>query len=154
VAYLFLVITDFVTDSATKSMIPDFVANAERSDAYARFIPPHGISPFTVVSFCVVIAVLVAALVGFIGMFCFWRPAPYLFLVSVLARILISPLLWTWHVETGWADLIGSLGTMLDGVIVALVFFGSAKDLFLRTKSPTVRPNELLDAGADGSRSS
>ena len=73
--------------------------------------------------------IVICGLAGFIGMFFLWPPAPCLFSIYVAAPILASSLL-SHTVQSGIEELFGHLETFLEGVILTLIFFGPAKDLF------------------------
>lgn len=75
-------------------------------------------------------AVLGSCLVGLIGMFIFWSLSRYIYLVAVFLKILASPLMASWMVETGWESLFEELELFLDGAILTLCLLGPAKHLF------------------------
>ena len=152
IGYVLLVAIDLATGSITDSTIPTTVLEAQRTALHGRFFS-HGISALTVFVVCEVIAMILAAVVGLIGMFFCWRPAPYIFFAAVIARNFAYPLMWPWHAEAGWEGFVGSFGIALEGVIFAIVFFGPAKSLFFSGGSPTTQSSELPSAGAAGSRS-
>ena len=85
-AYLLLVAGDVLTDSVTKSMIPESVARAQSNSFDARF-GPHGLSAITVAAGTGAVVIVFGMFVGFIGMFFFWRPGLYLFFAAVILRL-------------------------------------------------------------------
>ena len=59
----------------------------------------------------------------------------------VILRFLMSPILWSWHAETGWNMSIGAkLRLFSKAFIFALAFFGPAKPLFRDSEESELRP--------------
>jgi len=80
---------------------------------------------------CLVANVLVMAcgIVGILGMFLFWRFAPWLFGGAVIGKILLFRLPF-WKVSSGLESMLSELELFLDGVILTLAIFGPARHLF------------------------
>ena len=78
--------------------------------------------------------VLLAGVVGVVGMFFLSRVGAYIYLGAVFLRTVLSPLLYSWHVSTGWKVVVDETSFILEGVIFAIVFFGPAKHLFAQDK--------------------
>ena len=76
-----------------------------------------------------------AGFVGIIGMFCFWRPGRYIFLLSVVMNLFLYPLFLSWRAETGWHFFFSGIELTLEGAILTLALFGPAKHLFAGKKS-------------------
>ena len=120
---------------------------------FADFLTPHTIpehvkdaadadSNVVIGSLWVRIAILGPVVIlffaGFIGLFIFWGPARYLYLFSVLAMILVWPLIEYWSVYTALEDAFCALEMVMAGVILACAF-GPAKHLFCKDKKSNIR---------------
>jgi hypothetical protein len=133
VVYLVFSAASAVTAVVTRSMIPEKITAVERgdpTDLCTTHFGPDLYVPCTVIVRCGVVSVIVAAVVGMIGMFMLWRLGPYIFFAAVGASIFATPILFTWRVDTVWSGVVGDIGTLLEGIIFTLVFFGPAKRLF------------------------
>jgi hypothetical protein len=122
--YIIVVALTILSDFWTVSVVPDVVKELEPS------LPLFHCLPLFLLQGIFLISVLAAGLVGFIGLFCFWSPARYIYLVAILLKIICAPLLGSWMVYTGWEELFGELEIFLDGVILTLCLLGPAKHLF------------------------
>jgi hypothetical protein len=90
-------------------------------------------SKYFVVTFLIIgISCLLAGVVGFVGMFFFWPQAPFIYFSGVASKILFSPLLPVKNPRTVWENMCGEIELFLDGLLMALVFFGPAKNLFFQ----------------------
>jgi len=123
--YALVVILTVASDFWTGSAIPIEVQQLENA------LPTQSM-PLLLLLLAFLVSVVLAGLVGFIGLFCLWSPARYIFLVGVLFKIVSLPLLASWTVTTGWESLFGELELLLDGVILTLCILGPAKELFLK----------------------
>lgn len=94
------------------------------------------------------IALLGAGLTGIIGMFCFWSPARGIFLIATILKILSSPALDSWSVETGWTAIFSETELLLDGVILTLCLVGPAKDLFKKMTKESNKVPQVIVATA------
>lgn len=112
----------------TASVVPDVVKKLEPSGPAQSPLP-------VLLLFPLLIGVLGAGLVGFIGMFCFWSPARHIYLIAVLMKILVTPLMTAWSVHTGWESLFGEMELFLDGIILTLCIVGPAKELFIKKET-------------------
>ena len=130
VIYCAVVVGMFAAQSITKPMIPESVVRAEKASDNEAF-SEHG-WPVGVSVGLMLVGVLLAGLVGLVGMFFLWRPGLYIFFIAVCVRTLASPLAATWQAVTGWNSLFDDLGLLLEGVIFGIAFFGPAKHLFRR----------------------
>jgi hypothetical protein len=73
--------------------------------------------------------IIICGFVGFLGMFFLWPPAPWLFGIYVIGMMFASPF-FSYTVMTGTEGLFDSLEIFLEAVILTLIFFGPAKELF------------------------
>jgi len=123
--YILVVVLTKLSDVWTTSVVPDVVKQLEPS------LPTQPIL-LVLLLFALVLGVLGAGLVGFIGMFCFWPLARYIYLVGVLLKVFTYPLFDQWVVVTGWVSMFVGLELFLDGVILTLCLVGPAKELFIK----------------------
>ncbi len=121
----------------TASLVPDAVKQLEPS------LPIQSM-PLQLLRLAFLLCAVSVGLVGFVGMFCLWAPARYIYLVGVFLKILAAPLLAPWMVHTGWEHLFAGLEVFLDGAILTLCILGPAKDLFVRKDES----NQTLEATA------
>jgi hypothetical protein len=140
--YFFVVILSAIADLWGASTIPAVVKELEPNvSTYSR--------PLLILFLVVAVSIVASELVGFIGMFCFWSAARYIYLFAVLAKILGSPLLGSWMVHTGWESLFGEFEIFLDGVILTLCLVGPAQHLFTNKR----KSNHRLHSIAGSARS-
>jgi hypothetical protein len=76
----------------------------------------------------------VAFLVANVCLFVFWNGAPALYLAITVALHLASFYLGPF-VSTGWSDLFETSLTMLSGIILGLIYFSPAQELFKRREA-------------------
>ncbi len=124
VGYVIVVALCILSGDWTASVIPDVVKKLE-----PPLLPQTHSLPLLLLQGVFVISLLGAGLVGFIGMFCLWSPARYIYLIAIFFKITSTPLT-LWMVHTGWEELFGEVEIFLDGVILTLCLFGAAKHLF------------------------
>jgi len=145
--YLLSVAADLAVEHFSKSIIPNSVVKAEANSVSAAYTP-HGKSLVMIARICALavisVAMVVGGLVGVVGMFVFWKPGIYVFFSAVTLRILLSPAILPWHAMTGWSSLFGDIGTIMEGVLFGLVFFGPAKQLFDKTGHDEEVSNEAV----------
>jgi len=72
---------------------------------------------------------LLAYVVASVGLFLFWRPARPLYLVTVIGGVLLTPALGP-YVDSGWGEMLGAVGGMVTGAILALIYFSPLKELY------------------------
>jgi hypothetical protein len=76
----------------------------------------------------------VALLIANVCLFVFWSGAPALYLavtvLTQLASFFLGP-----FVTTGWTDFFETSSTMLNGVILGLIYFSPAQELFKRREA-------------------
>jgi len=80
------------------------------------------LSIFTLILFVVVV-------VTYVGLYFFWWAAPFLMLATTIAFWIylgVSPP----TVESGLASALGEIGTLAEGIILAIVFLTPARDWF------------------------
>jgi hypothetical protein len=122
--YIIVVTLTILSDFWAASAVPDIIKAQEPSVKPAQFLPLY------LLQGAFLFSVLGAGLIAYIGMFCFWSPARYIFLAAVLLKIISPPIFVPWMIHTGWEELFGELELFLDGVILTLCFLGPAKNLF------------------------
>ena len=78
----------------------------------------------------IIVSVTGSSLIGLIGMLCLWPLAPLIFSFGVAGKVLLTP--WVSSVYTlGWLTYMSAeIVSVLDGVILALIFFGPVNHLF------------------------
>ena len=105
--------------------------------AVKRLIPDslHLQSRAFVLSFSfILLTVVVAGAVGFVGMFMFWPPAPKLFVAATVTKTVVWPIfVRAGFARNEWEKACAHLEGVLDGVIAAVTLFGSASHLFATT---------------------
>lgn len=126
--YLIIVILNALSDTWTPSVVPNSVTEL------APTLSPTGFSLLWLFKGLFLFATLLAGLVGFIGMLCFWSAARYIYLIAVFLKILAMFLMVSWIVRTNWESFLGDLELFLDGVILTLCCLGPAKHLFEKEK--------------------
>jgi hypothetical protein len=139
--YAALVLVGFCVDSLTEErMIP--LAIRELA-CQASFVSIPGAPAFVEVLVTVGVAlfIVLTMIVGWSGMFLRWSVGRHLFSLSQALMITLS-LACKWDVTSGLAGFFGGATLLLAGLIIALVFWGPAKQLFVRTE-----PN-VIDGGS------
>jgi energy-coupling factor transporter transmembrane protein EcfT len=81
------------------------------------------------------ILVLIVALVSRIGLFFFWRPARPLYLASGIGNLLMTVLNGP-SVNAAWSEMFDGLSAIIYGIILALIYFSSLRDLYAKKKQP------------------
>jgi fucose 4-O-acetylase-like acetyltransferase len=142
VLYCLVVAMEFAVESNTKQLIPTSVLDAENASSRAALLQ-HS-RPEQIAIIASVAGVLVAGAVGLVAMFFLSRVGAYIFLVAVCVRTAMSPVLYPWHVSTGWKTIFGETSVILEGAIFALIYLGPAKHLFGQRK----QSNHALEATA------
>ena len=122
-AYVLVVFLDIALIPLTKCLIPVAVRELEPA-------MPTQCLPLFLLLVAFVVGVLGASFVAIIGMFCFWAPSRWIFLITALLLILSSPIMEPWFVKTGWSVIPEELEFLLAGVILTLSLVGPAKHLF------------------------
>jgi hypothetical protein len=123
VAHFVLVILGAIIDFYSESLLPEPLRQYEK-------IQIEEVIAFGEWGLLAVLTVLgLAVLVSFIGLFVFWPPARPLYLVSSVANILVTPYLGP-YIEAGWSRMFFDTVVLLDGVILALVYFSPLKELY------------------------
>ena len=74
--------------------------------------------------------VVSCGIIGFIGMLFFWPAAPWIFGYGVVGRILLTRIVAEVIVEGGLKHMFYEVELLLEGVIITLIFFGPARQLF------------------------
>ncbi len=74
--------------------------------------------------------ILVGGLIGFVGMFFLWPPAPTIFLLATASKFLNIPLYQVKDDGSAGERLCVGIEYFLDGFLMAIVFFGPVRALF------------------------
>ena len=77
---------------------------------------------------------VVLACVGYVGLFAFWKPSRHIFLCSVILKMLF-PFSVRWTVANSYISIGNSLELVLDGIILALVYWGPVSRFFTKKES-------------------
>ena len=113
-----LVVATFARPAST-------VALSDKAEPFEYGLP---LSFATILLACFIV-IAVAALVSWIGLFVFWRPARPLFLITTML-LLLPTLLGGPHVSDGLSATLWEVVSIITGVILGLVYFSPLKDLY------------------------
>jgi hypothetical protein len=80
------------------------------------------------------IPLIILLLVSSIGLFFFWRPARFLYLIAIAGGLLLTPFFGP-YVDAGWGATFEEAAIIISGVILALVYFSPLKDLYEQPKT-------------------
>ncbi|BCW94144.1 MAG: hypothetical protein KatS3mg007_2038 [Thermoanaerobaculum sp.] len=116
-----------VVSLVTESLLPDPLR------AYAEAEWEANLTGRDVVMLAVAILVIIAWFVSCIGLFLFWRPARILYLITITAGLLLTPLYGP-YVDAGWGTMFEDAAVILSGVILALVYLSPLKGLYEKPK--------------------
>ena len=94
VLYCLLVAASFATSSLSKPLIPKSILDAQETSSVSAFLRYSLAVKIAVTASG--IGVLLAGIVGIVGMFFLSRVAVYVFLGSIFLRTVLSPLLYSW----------------------------------------------------------
>ena len=131
VVYCIAVILEIALSLALESVIPTAVREIEPSISKQS-------QPLLLLLFGFSVAVLVGGAIGLIGMFFFWPPSRYIFLVCVLLKILSTPLHGPWIANIAVVEMIVGIEILLGGAILALCLFGPGKHFFEKMESNNI----------------
>jgi hypothetical protein len=123
VAEVGLVVLSVVGSLLTESLLP------EPLRAYVETEFEGDITTREVAMILAAIPLVVLWLVSSIGLFFFWRPARFLYVVTMIFGLLATPFFGP-YVDAGLGAMLESAGTIISGVILALVYFSPVKELF------------------------
>lgn len=135
--YVIVVALNFLSDTWTASVVPDIVKELEPS------IQPTESMVLWISQGIFLVSTLVMGLMGFVGMFFFWSPARYIYLIAVVYKILLMLPIVSWQVHTNWEECFGETELFLDGVILTLCFLGPAKYLFVKNRDRQNCPSSI-----------
>jgi len=124
ILYIAIIVSGGIVEVLTEFMIPPSVVEMEKAAKGSLLILI--IAPL----------VLLSGIIGLIGMFCFWEPAIYIFTTAIIAKIVLNPTLGEWKAMTRWDQVFSELEILLDGIIITFIFFGPARKLFIRKRTP------------------
>jgi len=127
--YFLCVILSATTGPIEKRVIPPDVLH--RAEGATFVLMPEIAFVIRVTVASILAAGIVTWVVGYIGLWFFWRPSRYLFMGAVLFKIAAS-LGAVWGASSGFGRALGELELLLEGVIVCCSFWGDARPLFVR----------------------
>ena len=78
-----------------------------------------------------VVWLIVARGIAWIGLFVFWRPARMWYLLTSLGGLAFVPFLGP-YVETSWSYLLNDVMLLLNGFLLALIYYSPLKELYAR----------------------
>jgi hypothetical protein len=104
--------------------------HVERAKPDKRKILSGKSKPYYMYCMLMVVLVSVSGIVGYVGMFFFWKPTPWIFTFYVIGKELLYPKA-LWHITSGWETFFNGLEGYLAGFIIALALLGPARHLFL-----------------------
>lgn len=136
--YVIVIITQFIAAEFARPMIPDYVADWAPSFYASTFLTLS-------VSLLCVFAVLLLTVVAIVGLYCLWPPAKSIFMVAVVLKIVGLPLIYRWDVLTGVEMMLGSLGMLIEGVIITEYAHGTVRHLFRKTGRLRPLHNKLYE---------
>jgi hypothetical protein len=106
--------------------------NRPRKNEHAEFLASKTIPKwYALLCFVVTSFTLLGGIVGFVGLFILWKRAPVIYCSALFGKIFLKPLFNPVVVSQNcWEELSATVEYVLDGFIMALIFFGPAKHLF------------------------
>jgi hypothetical protein len=122
VADLLLMIAARIAVFSTESYLPE---PSFPRVAFGGYPLPSEWAPWLVFG----IPLLIIAIESYIGLFVFWPPARPLYFITSVAAILLAPSFCP-YIESGSSLMIAEAASMLNGVILALVYFSPLKELY------------------------
>jgi len=123
-----LAVLSLIVGIASEGSLPEPLREFERSRAEGEM------TTFDWVILGVVIPVLIAGLVAYVGLLLFWRPARGIYLATTVVAGLISPFLGP-EVATGPAGALEDLSCIVTGVLLAVLYFSPVSELYDRRSS-------------------
>ena len=115
----FIVLISGATDNIQEGSIPSDILERAQNAKYLFMEETPMALQITIASFMAITIML--ALIGSVGMFFFWEKARYLFALYVALKILLN-LAYKWSVGSSIYSLSASIESLLDGMIISLVF--------------------------------
>jgi hypothetical protein len=73
---------------------------------------------------------VIAGVVGYIGMYFFWPLSPFIYFTSIATKLFYTPFFPVRYESSSLERTCIEIELFLDGVLMTLIFFGSAKTLF------------------------
>lgn len=125
--FLGFVIIDFFATLLSRPCIPNSVIQTEQLAITE--------SPFLNLFIILGGGAFILESVALIGLFFLWRPARYIFCVSLVIRILTIPFLSQWACSTNWQQFFSSIELLIEGMILVIVFTCCNESLFSRKRS-------------------
>lgn len=93
--------------------------------------------PALIIVLGLMVLLLLALIVAWIGLFVFWQPARLLYLVTTVLALLLMPFFGP-YVETGLSYTLTEAASIVAGIILALVYFSPLKELYERREPEAV----------------
>jgi len=121
------VIVGAVVSLLTESALPEPLRAFLKAESEAE------VTVREMIMFAAAIPLLILLLVSSIGLFFFWRPARILYLITSVAGLLVTPFFGP-YVDAGWGTTFDEAATIVSGVILALIYFSSLKELYEKPK--------------------
>jgi hypothetical protein len=118
-----IIISGLVVYFLTKAALPSEVR---------EYLENQNSAPLTtadMIFFCVSVVLILLTIVTSIGLFFFKRWSKTLLLLSYVVTILLTPT-HTVYINTGWTELLFTVGDILGGMILALVYFSPISTAF------------------------
>ena len=123
IAQFVLGIASIVSSELAASSLPDALRVASEHSEY-------DFSPAVLQTLLVIfILFVVLAVISWIGLFVFWRPARFLYFITVIL-LLLPTLLGGPHVGTGLSAMLAETVSIITGIILALIYFSPLKELY------------------------
>ena len=82
----------------------------------------------------ILVLLLIALFIAWIGLFLFWRPARLIYLVVTVLALAVMPFFGP-YVETGLSYTLTEATSIVAGIILALIYWSPLRDLFEKPKA-------------------
>lgn len=130
--YFLIVIAGGIVSFSDDRVLPsDIIQRADNATYLLMDGTPFAIQ--IVIASMIGLTLLLSVIGGF-GMLFFWGKARYLFAFSVGLKILLS-MSQKWSVCSCYTGFLGGIELLFDGMLIALVFWGTAQPLFKTAKT-------------------
>jgi hypothetical protein len=120
------VVVSFITEPMLPEPLRAFV-NAESEEA---------ITAYDMILLAFGIPLILLFLVSSIGLFLFWRPARILYVVTIVAGFVLTPIFGP-YVDAGWGRIFEDAAVVVSGVILGLVYFTPLREMYDRPARAT-----------------
>ena len=120
------IVTSFLSEAGLPAELRAYEeAQSEASLTFADFV-----------QLAVIIPLIIAALVSRIGLLFFWRWARPLYLITLIADVLLTPLFGV-CVDSGWSRMLEAAAVVISGVVLSLVYWSPLRILYEKPKTDT-----------------